>query len=249
MFFETESFNVNILSVLELEWPSKVQNSDTRPFHALSFRIQGDAEFISKGGITNAKTGDILFAPKYLNYKLNCGNEHLFVIHFDTKDVLPPFIKVFTPENQSYYYRKFNDIYTAWTKKQFGYVYECNSIFYRILSQIEQEYMHTNYYVAEERLKEAVEYIHDNFTKNDFSIDDLARFCNMSGTYFRKLFMNEYCASPRAYINKLKLQYALELLNSGYYTVSEVSDKCGFKNIYYFSSFIKKHTGVAPSKI
>lgn len=58
--------------------------------------------------------------------------------------------------------------------------------------------------------------------------------------------MKKYKVSPLAYINKLKLNYALELLHSGYYTVSEVSDKCGFKNIYYFSTFIKKETGFSP---
>ena len=111
---------------------------------------------------------------------------------------------------------------------------------------IEREYLHTKYSVTDERLKEAIDFIHDNFTKSDFSIDELAGLCNMSGTYFRKLFMKEYKTSPLSYINKLKLNYALELLKSGYYTVSEVSDKCGFRNIYYFSSFIKKETGVSP---
>ena len=115
--------------------------------------------------------------------------------------------------------------------------------------RIEREYLHTKYANADERLKEAMDFIHDNFTKGDFSIEDLAQLCNMSGTYFRKLFMNKFNTSPRAYINKLKLNYALELLNSGYYTISEVSDKCGFKNIYYFSSFIKKETGLSPLKL
>lgn len=247
MFFETEGFNINILSVHELEWEKRSDNSDTRSYHALSFRVLGNAEFVHKNGVNKASTNDIVFVPSYCQYKLNSEKEHLFVIHFESSDSLPTQIKSFAPENHAYFRRKFEELYTVWSKKQTGYIHECNSIFYRILMHIEREYLHTKYSDADERLSEAVDFIHDNFTKGDFSIDELAQLCNMSGTYFRKLFMKKYNTSPRAYINKLKLSYALELLSSGYYTVSEVSDKCGFKNIYYFSSFMKKETGKSPS--
>jgi len=246
MFFETESFNINILSVHELEWEKRSDNSGTRPYHALSFRVLGNAEFVYENGVNKVSTNDIVFVPSYCQYKLNSENEHLFVIHFQSNDMLPSKIKSFTSENPAYFKRKFEELYTVWSKKQAGYIHECNSIFYRILMHIEREYLHTKYSVTDERLKEAIDFIHDNFTKSDFSIDELAGLCNMSGTYFRKLFMKEYKTSPLSYINKLKLNYALELLKSGYYTVSEVSDKCGFRNIYYFSSFIKKETGVSP---
>lgn len=249
MFFETDSFNVNILSVHELEWIKRSDNSDTRTYHALSFRVLGNAEFVHRNGINKISTNDIAFVPSYFQYKLNSEDEHLFVIHFESNDILPSTIKSFTPENPAYFKHKFSEIYTVWSKKQPGYIHECKSIFYRILMRIEREYLHTKYANADERLKEAMDFIHDNFTKGDFSIEDLAQLCNMSGTYFRKLFIKKFGTSPRAYINKLKLNYALELLNSGYYTISEVSDKCGFKNIYYFSSFIKKETGHSPLKL
>ena len=71
----------------------------------------------------------------------------------------------------------------------------------------------------------------------------------MSDTYFRKLFFQNFKTTPLKYINKLKLEYAKELLCSNYYTIEEVSEKCGFENINYFSTFIKKQTGVPPSRL
>ena len=62
------------------------------------------------------------------------------------------------------------------------------------------------------------------------------------------IMANEVQFLPLKYINKLKLYYAKELLRSGYYTVSQVSEKCGFENIQYFSLFIKKETGKTPSQ-
>lgn len=249
MFFETERFNINILSVHQLKWEKRSDNSDTRPYYALSFRVLGDAEFVHKNGINKVSTNDIVFVPSFCRYKLNSENEHLFVIHFESNDTLPTQIKSFTPENPAYFKRKFEELYTVWSKKQTGYIHECNSIIYRILMHIEREYLHTKHSAADERLNEAVDFIHDNFTKGDFSIDELAQLCNMSGTYFRKLFMKKYQMTPLEYINKLKTQYATELLKSNYYTVSEIAEKCGFQNIYYFSSFIKKATGISPINI
>lgn len=249
MFFETEDFNLNILSVHQFEWEKCNGNSGIRPYHALSFRIIGNAEFTQENGVSKVYTNDIVFAPAYCKYNLITEKEHLFVIHFESDDALPTHIKTFTPENHTYFSRKFDELYTIWTKKQVGYIYECKSIFYKILKHIEQEYMHKKYYVVEERLKEAVDFIHENFAKGDFSIDELAQICNMSGTYFRKLFMKQFNTTPLSYINDLRFRYAMELLRSGYYTVSEVSDKCGFKNVYYFSNFIKKQTGLSPSNL
>ena len=63
-----------------------------------------------------------------------------------------------------------------------------------------------------------------------------------------EFFVKNYSATPLKYINDLKLNYAKELLRSSYYTVSEVAEKCGFENVYYFSLFMKKRTGKSPSQ-
>ena len=76
----------------------------------------------------------------------------------------------------------------------------------------------------------------------------MAKRCNVSETYFRKLFFENYQITPLEYINNLRTEYAIELLESGYYNVTEVAEKCGFGNAYYFSTFIKKRTGHSPKK-
>lgn len=98
------------------------------------------------------------------------------------------------------------------------------------------------------KLHEAIEYIHDNFTNPTLTVDYLAHMCGMSDTYFRRLFVKNFQVTPLKYINVLRSNYAKELLSSGYYTVSQVSDKCGFNNVQYFSLFIKKETGLSPSR-
>lgn len=246
MFFENDVFSVKIISVLDLTWDNRNDESDERPFHALSFRVVGDSKFYMEDDILDIKSGDIVFVPNYSQYRLETGEEQLYVIHFTADKNLYERIKKFVPENPNYYQRKFSELYSAWTKKQTGYEYECKSIFFKILMRIERELEQKNIYEKHDNFSEAVEYIHEHFTDKNLTVDYLAKFSNMSETYFRRLFAQYFETSPKAFINNLKLQYAIELLESDYYTVAEVADKCGFENVYYFSNFIKKRTGKSP---
>ena len=117
------------------------------------------------------------------------------------------------------------------------------------MTKIEREIAETKISKIHGSILEAVEYIHDHFTEDGLTVDFLAKMCGMSDTYFRKLFVKNFSLTPIDYIKSLKVNYARELLLSGYYTVGEVSDKCGFNTINYFSSFMKKETGLTPSDI
>ena len=51
------------------------------------------------------------------------------------------------------------------------------------------------------------------------------------------------------YINDLKLKRAKELLNSGFYTVSDVATQAGFFDLSYFSRFFKKKRWCIPKRV
>ena len=54
--------------------------------------------------------------------------------------------------------------------------------------------------------------------------------------------------TPRSYIIFLRIKYACDLLKSQMYNVTEISELCGFSNVYYFSKCFKKQMGVPPSE-
>lgn len=248
MFLTSSDINLRIISVLSIDKENNSGNSGDRNFHALSYRIKSNAEFTHNDVATSAHTGDIIFTPAHCEYSLVTEEEKLIVIHFLTNEDLPDGIKKFTPENKDYFNRKFTELYTTWTKKNYGYMLECKSILFKILLKIEQEYQSVKTYDDNSVLLEAVEYIHDNYTKRELTVEALSKMCNMSDTYFRRIFVKHCGVTPLRYIQKLKLEYALELLNSGYYTVGKIADKCGFITSQHFSMFIKKETGSYPSK-
>ena len=92
-----------------------------------------------------------------------------------------------------------------------------------------------------------VVYIEDNY-RNDISISEIARLCNVSESTFRRKFNSRFGMSPHDYIDNLKIQKAKELLDSGMYTVKEVADFLNFYDTSHFNKFFKKCCGITPSK-
>ena len=243
MFFKNEAISAKILSVVDLEWESKSESSGKRPYHALSFRSRGSSLFTTENGSVRISSGEIGFFPANLVYTQNCLSERVLVIHFTSDQSLPDNILRFAPKNPSYYERKFTELCTVWNKKQLGYEYECKTIFYKILLEMEREHAESKV----DKLAVAIEYIHEHFTDHTLTVEKLSRLCGMSDTYFRQLFVDRFNETPLKYINSMRLVRSKELLQSGYHTIEEIAELCGFKNIHYFSLFFKREMGCPPS--
>ena len=165
VFLGQDDLSFNISNVLFLEWDHRNDRSTHRPFHALSFRIKGNANLMTANGYnTHLKTGDIAFIPSNLIYTQIAEDEQLFVIHFTCEEPLPYSIKKFKPQNAEYFEHQFEKIFNAWSKKHMGYMHECKSILYKIVSRIEQEYNTQKMMSVNNSILEAMEYIHDHFT-------------------------------------------------------------------------------------
>lgn len=248
MFFPSDNFSVKILTVLDINRGPHSGQARLRPFHALSFRIVGDSDFTYGNRTLKAGSGDLTFLPAYVDYYINAADEQLFVVHFQTDVEMPSDICSIHVVDFSGFLRDFQRLYCAWVKKGVGYEHECRYLFYKIIYNIEKEYESFTDN-RQDPIADAAEYIHENLYDPDFSVSTLAEHYSMSDTYFRRLFKQRYRTTPVKYICNLKTQRAIELLKSSYYTVSEVAEKCGFENVYYFSSFMKKQTGFSPSAI
>ncbi|MBQ4110639.1 MAG: helix-turn-helix transcriptional regulator [Clostridia bacterium] len=88
----------------------------------------------------------------------------------------------------------------------------------------------------------------ENFNNKNF---DYGRLCNETGlsySYFKELFISKFGMPPVKYLTRLRIEKAKELIITHRYSITEISDMCGFENVYYFSNIFKKYTGVSPSK-
>lgn len=98
------------------------------------------------------------------------------------------------------------------------------------------------------KIMEGIKYIEINYDKK-LTVKDIADYCCMSESHFRKMFSDYLKISPLKYMNNLKIRKAQNLLKSGMYSITEVAEAIGIDNPSYFSWFYKNHTGQSPREL
>ena len=251
MNFRSFPQTVRILSVMDIRRKKKYKGyTDARNFHSLSFRVKGNAEFVCDGETILAKEKSLLLIPEGISYGTKTGSEHLFVVHFKTDESFKADkISSFIPETPAIYESLFQKMYNDWKSKKTGYYFAVLSGFYTIIENIQKDISQQNFHNNADRMHKTKEFIHTHFSDPTLSVGTLAELFGTSETYFRREFKRIYGTTPLKYINNLRIEYALELLKSGYYSVSQVSEKSGFPDAKYFARIIKNHAGVSPSKL
>jgi len=98
-------------------------------------------------------------------------------------------------------------------------------------------------------VKKMLEIVRENMANIEFGKEDFASAMNVSTSLLYKKVKSLTDQSPTDFIKVVRLDYALELLQSHKYTVTEVSELCGFSSIGYFSTVFKKHFGKSPTEL
>lgn len=132
-----------------------------------------------------------------------------------------------------------------WRLKHEGYYHRCMALVYEILTEWEKEAPTYRPSREERLLRPAVDYLEEHFL-DEIEYSHLSSLCDISDSYFRKLFHLKYKMSPIQFVTCRKIRYACELLSTGQYTVTQVADLMRYDNVYYFSKVFKQVMGIPP---
>lgn len=94
-------------------------------------------------------------------------------------------------------------------------------------------------------ISRAVRIIQRKF-RNDITVEMLAEECNLSVSYFHKLFLQTTGVTPNRYLIMTRLTAAKNMLLSSDQPVAQVAEYCGFSSQGYFCDCMKKYTGMSP---
>ena len=97
-------------------------------------------------------------------------------------------------------------------------------------------------------IEDSERYLVENLYNGRLSVREIADQSNVSEVYFRRLFKEKHGISPMQYININRLKTAKNLLVEDELSVSEISQTCGFLDVYSFSRAFKKWAGISPSE-
>lgn len=96
-------------------------------------------------------------------------------------------------------------------------------------------------------LRPALEYIHNNYSEN-INLNKMASLCNISASYFSKLFKRETKDSFPSYVNAVRIHKAKELLKNSEIPILNISLDLGFTDCGYFIKVFKNIEGVTPTE-
>jgi signal transduction histidine kinase/ligand-binding sensor domain-containing protein/AraC-like DNA-binding protein len=87
-----------------------------------------------------------------------------------------------------------------------------------------------------------------NISNLGFNKDEFASEMNVSPSLLYKKIKSLTDQSPVEFMKTIRLEHALELLQTQKYSITEVSELCGFTSVGYFSTVFRKYYGVPPTK-
>ena len=248
MFFGMDDPLVRIQSVHLLSWSRRDVDIPPKRSFALSYRAIGDSRFHYRGEVIDVRDGDVLYFPKGAGYHLDAGRERLWGINFETDGEMPDGIIKFSVKKRAFFETAFSELYRVWTERESGYYARAMSYFYRILAELERESDEERKGGTYMRLKPALALIYSGYMDPSLSVSALAEHIGTSDTYFRRIFESEMGRRPLDFINDLRISYAKEHLESGFYNVESVAEMCGFRDAKYFATVFRRIVGMSPSE-
>lgn len=91
----------------------------------------------------------------------------------------------------------------------------------------------------------AMDYISEHYME-DVRVDDIAEYCHVSETHFRRVFSDYMNMGPLEYINTVRIRTACEHLKKTDDSVADIAGKCGFTTNSTFNRNFKSIMGVTP---
>jgi len=88
-----------------------------------------------------------------------------------------------------------------------------------------------------------------NMSNTEFDKEEFAAAMNVSSSLLYKKIKSLTDQSPTDFIKIIRLNHAVDMLHSRKFSVTEVSELCGFASVGYFSTVFRKHYGKSPSEI
>lgn len=227
------------------------QHFTDRPYHALVFKIDGESVYTFSDKKLLLSQGQVLFIPMGASYtvsRVSPEESHYALINF-TASLPEGQPRIFSCGDFHECRHMIDRLIRVLLFNSPSGVMESMSLFYKIAAVLYQ-YERKHYCSPDKKnlIKPATDYLERNIFDCGLKIGQLHTLCNISDTYFRKLFIAAYGVPPKKYVSEKRLAQAKNILDCGDYTyVHAVAAAVGFEDPLYFSKAFKNRYGYLPS--
>ena len=228
------------------------------------FSVNGQDYDICEGGFFFVVSGEFykIFTPSVCEYYFAHFTTDLTINEEEKRDVFayvrspyavpPPQEFVYLPRSQTFNAVTFAEISSIFAQisvqKQRSSLHlslTLSTLFFRALLTISNT-LGENILVPS-KIRTILDYINNNVTKN-ISLASVCENFKLSKQYVCRLFKEHLNSSVNDVILSHKMANACEYLDFSTLTITELAEKLGFDNIYYFSRKFKEFYGISPSE-
>ena len=240
-------FDLNEIVVTEISEPFTVVSpkgkrlrQNARKKCGLSFCLDGKIEYFSKGKRIVSDEKNVVFLPKGASYTLIGAADGRFpLINFECNGEVGDEVLAFPLSDRASCIRQYEKIKDLFLLQ--GNKHEIYASFYELLQLVCAERKPMG-----GRLGQAVSYIEEHLFETELSNESVARELGISEVYLRKLFRQGYRTTPKQYVLGLRLAKAKKLLCQSDFSVTRISEECGFSCVYHFCRSFKSKVGCTP---
>ena len=232
-------------SILDINVEKGKGGKVNRHFSGLVFAKNGSVAYRMNGEEYVSDGTNVLYLPcgayTYEPLSDDVCPQINFECDFDRSEFL-----VFPVSNISVYEEKFENLRRMYYNENGTHSHHaCLAALYDIMSSLDRESASSEY---GKYIRMAISIMHGEYADPCLSNDRVAERLNISTVYFRKAFLKETGKSPMAYLRKLRMEKAKELLKLPEKSVGEIAEEVGYSGIYQFSRVFKREALMTPSE-
>jgi len=99
--------------------------------------------------------------------------------------------------------------------------------------------------ISDRRIRKTIDLLTQNLAE-PLPLTELGSHCHLSPSRLSHLFGEQLGVSPRAFVERQRLERAKELLAHTTLSVAKIAEQVGFESPFYFSRRFKRHTALTP---
>ena len=214
-----------------------------RRFSGFIITVKGKIRFTYPGGELIAQAGQPVFLPYGLHYINECLEDaESYVFNFQTMQTYEPM--QFSPVSDTFaaetYERICENALAPSLHSDLAMMEAMYALTQKLLTTCDEPEVHPV-------IEAAIRYMRKHYHRADLSVCEIARRCNISEVYLRRLFAHELNMSPFRKLSELRMQRA-KLLIAEKRPLKEIAVSVGYADVYQFSRAFKRHFGYPPSQ-
>ncbi|MBR2025208.1 MAG: AraC family transcriptional regulator, partial [Clostridia bacterium] len=217
------------------------KNDHGRLDYQLLYMVSGQMQDILTNDKITVMPGDVIVIPPNTPWKFECTGDtiYFYCVHFTGSEVKSRLneygIELFPKKNKTCpdneIPKRFHRLFDGFSKKDRLKNRDLASFLEGVLIETSRAIEKEEFDKAV--LSKSIRYINEFYTTN-IKIGDLAKMENMCVSLYNATFKKILGIPPTKYIIKLRMQYAIELLENGDMPISEIAIMCGYKDTNFF---------------